>query len=185
MTNVDQAKASQFRNIEAKTGQSLEALCAEINGSGKVKHGEIRTWLMERFGLGYGDANALAHAAKSEPAKPEDTEDPLAQIYFGTKEHLRSIHDALITAVTSWGEFEQSPKKAWVALRRKKQFAMLGPKNAQSAELGINLKDEIKSSRILPQKPGGMCQYAIAISDADEIDAELLAVLRRAFDAAG
>ena len=62
---------------------------------------------------------------------------------------------------------------------------MLGPKNAQSAELGINLKDEIKSSRILPQKPGGMCQYAIAISDADEIDAELLAVLRRAFDAAG
>ncbi len=70
MTNVDQARASQFRNIEAKTGQSLEGLCAEIGGSGKVKHGEIRTWLMEHFGLGYGDANALAHAAKTEPASP-------------------------------------------------------------------------------------------------------------------
>ncbi len=185
MVDIDQAKAAQIRNIEAKTGQSLAALCVEIGASNKLSHGEVRAWVIERFGLGYGDANALAHAAKADGLRVDVAQDPLASIYSGKKEHLRSIHDALIAAITPWGQFEQSPKKAWVALRRKKQFAMLGPKNANSAELGINLKEDIASSRIIPLKPGGMCQYAVALTKADEIDQELLAVLRRAYDAAG
>jgi hypothetical protein len=61
----------------------------------------------------------------------------------------------------------------------------LGPKNASTAELGINLKEEAASNRIVRQKPGGMCQYAIALTDPTEINQEVLAVLRRAFDTAG
>ncbi len=97
----------------------------------------------------------------------------------------RPIHDHLSAAISSWGEFETVPKKAYVAFRRKKQFAMLGPKNASTAELGINLKENVASSRIIQQKPGGMCQYAVAVSEPKDIDPEVLTVLRRAFDAAG
>jgi hypothetical protein len=182
MTDVDQARASQIRNIEAKTGLSIQAICAEIQGSGKLKHGEIRSWVMEQFGLGYGDANALAHAA-ADPTVP--TDDPLKQIYSGKKEHLRAIHDALIAAVTPWGEFEVAPKKAYVALRRKKQFAMLGPKNASTSELGVNLKEHVVSDRFVQQARGAMCQYALALTDPDAIDQEVLTVLRKAFDASG
>lgn len=185
MTDVDQAKATQLRNIEAKTAQTIDALCNAIRGSGKVKHGEVRTWVMERFGLGYGDANALAHAASSATASPDGSEDPLTQIYSGKKQHLRAIHDALLAAIASWGEFEVAPKKAYVSLRRNKQFAMLGPKNATSAELGINLKEEVASSRIVGQKPGGMCHYAVLLAEPKDIDDEVLTVLRKAFDAAG
>ena len=184
MADIEQAKATQLRNIEAKTGESIAALSAEIVASGKSSHGEVRTWVTERFGLGYGDANALAHAAKAAGASANPKSDPLAEIYAGKKEHLRSIHDALIAAIMPWGPFEQSPKKAYVALRRKKQFAMLGPKNANAAELGINLKDSIDSSRIVSQKPGGMCQYTILLTSVEDIDPEVLGVLRRAFDAA-
>lgn len=185
MTTIDEAKASQLRNIEARIGCSLLAVRAEIGRSGKAKHGEVRSWLMHRYELGYGDANALAHAAKEVASAPSGTHDPLAQIYSGKKEHLRGIHDRLIEALTPWGEFEVAPKKAYVALRRKKQFAMLGPKNATTAELGINLKDQIVSGRILQQRPGGMCQYSIALMQPKDIDQEVLAVLRKAFDAAG
>lgn len=188
MTDPEQARASQLRNIEAKTGLGIAALRDEIRASGKVKHGEVRSWLIERFGLGYGDANALAHTAAAgagDASATDATDDPLAQIYAGKKAHLRPIHDRLLAAIAPWGEFEVAPKKAYVALRRKKQFAMLGPRNASSAELGINLKDDIASSRIVAQKPGGMCQYAVLLAGPDEIDDEVLAVLRRAFDAAG
>ena len=184
MADVEKARATQLSNIEIKTGQKLSTLCEQIGASGKLSHGEVRSWVMEKFGLGYGDANALAHAAKVETS-PAPGDDPLAGIYAGKKEHLRIIHDSLIAAVGSWGEFEQSPKKAYVALRRKKQFAMLGPKNASASELGINLKDEISSSRVIAQKPGGMCQYAVVLTTADDIDTEVLGVLRQAFDAAG
>lgn len=114
-----------------------------------------------------------------------DAADPLADIYTGKKAHLRSIHDAVLSAIQPWGDFEVAPKKGYVALRRKKQFAMLGPKTAERAELGINLKDDVGSERIVAQKPGGMCQYTIALSGPEEVDDEVLSVLRRAYDAAG
>lgn len=189
MSTPEQALATQLRNIEAKTGQDLAALKLAIAGSGKAKHGEVRTWLMETYGLGYGDANTLAHAAAggkgTAPASGDAAADPLADIYTGKKAHLRPIHDAVMTAVQPWGDFEVAPKKGYVALRRKKQFAMLGPKTNDRAELGINLKDGVASERIVAQKPGGMCQYAVALASADGLDAEVLSVLRRAYDAAG
>lgn len=185
MSKIEQAKATQLSNIKAKIGLSLDTVRGEIAASGKVKHGDVRSWLMERFQLGYGDANALAHVSKEEAIDTTEKLDPLASIYTGKKEHLRPIHDALLEKVSRLGEFEVAPKKAYVALRRKKQFAMLGPKNASVAELGINLKDDVQSARIIAQKPGGMCQYSVVLASPDDIDDELLGVLRRAFEAAG
>ena len=188
MSNPEQALATQLRNIQAKTGQDLEALRAAIAGSGRSKHGEVRSWLMETYGLGYGDANTLAHVAAGKgiaPAAEPGDAAPLDEIYTGRKAHLRPVHDAVMAAVTPWGEFEVAPKKGYVSLRRKKQFATLGPKSAERVELGINLREDVGSARVVAQKPGGMCQYAVSLSTPDEVDAEVLAVLRRAFDAAG
>ncbi|HEX6367903.1 MAG TPA: DUF4287 domain-containing protein, partial [Longimicrobium sp.] len=127
MSSPEQALATQLRNIEAKTGQDLAALGAAIAASGKAKHGEVRAWLMETYGLGYGDANSLAHFAAGSkgaaPASDDGDAAPLADIYTGKKAHLRSIHDAVMAAIQPWGEFEAAPKKGYVALRRKKQFA--------------------------------------------------------------
>ncbi len=187
MADPEKALATQLRNIEAKTGRDLAAFRAEIAGSGKTKHGEVRTWLMETFGLGYGDANSLTHFAsgsKGATAASAGGADPLAEIYSGKKQHLRAIHAALLLAIEPWGEFEVSPKKAYAAFRRKKQFAMLGPKNAERAELGINLKEPVSSERAVAQKAGGMCQYAVSLATPSDIDDEVLAILRRAFDAA-
>lgn len=189
MSDPEQARATQLRNIEAKTGRDLAAFRAAIAASGKARHGEVRAWLMEAYGLGYGDANTLAHFAAGgkgpgDAPGPADA-DPLADIYTGKKAHLRAIHEAVVAAIRPWGDFDLAPKKAYVAFRRKKQFAMLGPKTAERAELGINLKEEIASERVVAQKPGGMCQYAVALAHPDDLDAEVLAVLRRAYDAAG
>ena len=189
MSDPEQARATQLRNIEARTGQDLAALRAAVAASGRVKHGEVRAWLMETYGLGYGDANTLAHFAAG-GKDPGDAPapaggDPVADIYTGKKAHLRAIHEAVLAAIQPWGDYELAPKKAYVAFRRKKQFAMLGPKTAERAELGINLKEEVAGGRFVAQKPGGMCQYTVALSGPADVDAEVLAVLRRAYDAAG
>jgi hypothetical protein len=185
MADPEQARATQLRNIEAKTGKDLVALRAEIAALGNAKHGEIRAWLIANMGLTYGDANALAHAAKLEAGAAPSSAGELDDIYAGKKEHLRPIHDAIVSQIEAWGDFEIAPKKGYVALRRKKQFAMLGPKTADRAELGINLKDDVSSERIVAQKPGGMCQFAVALTGVEDFDAEVIATLRRAFDAAG
>ena len=188
MTDPEQAIATQLRNIGAKTGCTLDDLRDQMLESGASKHGELRSFAMEAFGLGYGDANTLAHKAldaKGASATPSADSDALAQIYPPEKAHLRAIHDALVVALAPWGEYEIAPKKSYVALRRKKQFAMLGPKSAERSELCINLKEEVGNDRIVKQKPGGMCQYAVSLARPEDIDQEVLAVLRQAFDAAG
>jgi hypothetical protein len=191
MADMDKAIATQIANIEKKTGKSLAQLKAAIKKSGKAKHGEIRSWLIETYGIGHGDANTLTHAAlksdgasaaKAAGASPSDV---LSEIYSGKKEHLRPIHDKLMTAIAKFGEHEVAPKKGYVSLRRKKQFAMLGPKTNERFELGLNLKDDIKDTRVKPVPPGGMCQYIVPLTSADEIDAKIVGYIKKAYDAAG
>lgn len=191
MADLEKAIATQIANIEKKTGKSLKQLTAAIAKSGKTKHGEIRSWLMEAYGLGHGDANALTHAAlKSDgqsaaKEKGASSDAVLDEIYSGKKVHQRPIHEKLMAAINRFGEFEVAPKKGYVALRRKKQFAMLGPKTNDRFELGINLKEAVEHPRVKSVPPGGMCPYVAALTSADEVDAKLIAIIKRAYDAAG
>jgi hypothetical protein len=62
---------------------------------------------------------------------------------------------------------------------------MLGPKTNERFELGLNLKEDVKDARVKPLPPGGMCQYIAALTSAEDVDASLLAHVKRAYDAAG
>jgi hypothetical protein len=185
MADPQAATATQLRNIETKTGKSLSELRAVIAKSGLAKHGEVRAMLIERFGLGYGDANALAHAAKAAAPAAGAAEDPLNAIYAGNKAALRPLHEHLMARILPFGAFEVAPKKAYVSLRRKKQFAMLGPATQTQLELGLNAKSLPANARLKAMPPGGMCQYTVRLSTTAEVDAQLLAWLRAAFEAAG
>jgi hypothetical protein len=184
MADPEAAIASQLRNIEAKTGQSFAQLCSLITGSGLTKVGEQRSMLMEKLGLGYGDANTLALRARQAATPRAADGDPLDAIYAGPKAALREIHERLIAEIGKFGAFESAPKKAYVSLRRKKQFAMLGPASKAQVELGLNVKALPASTRLKALPPGGMCQYTVRLSTPAEIDAELMGWVRAAYDAA-
>ncbi|MBI1186990.1 MAG: DUF4287 domain-containing protein [Alphaproteobacteria bacterium] len=191
MSATQKALETQIANIQKKTGKSLAQLRAAIAKSGKQKHGDIRDWLKETYGLGHGDANTLTHVAlqsdgdSAAKAKSASAEDVLDEIYAGKKAHLRPIHEALMAAISAFGDFEIAPKKGYVSLRRKKQFAMLGPKTNERFELGVNLKDDVKSTRFKPVPPGGMCQYIAPMTSPDDVDGAVIATLKKAYDAAG
>jgi hypothetical protein len=186
MADPQAALATQLKNIETRTGKDLAALRQMIAASGLVKHAEVRAWLQQQLGLGYGDANTLAHVARQAeaPAAPAEA-DPLDAIYAGPKAALRPLHEALMAEVGRFGAFEVAPKKGYVSLRRKKQFAMVGPATKDQIEIGLNAKDLPVHPRLKPQPAGGMCAYKLRLSSAGEIDAPLVGWLRAAYDAAG
>ena len=189
MSVLDEARATQLKNIESKTGRTLAELRALIGESGLTKHGEIRTLLMEKFGLGYGDANSLVHfalesdgqtAAEARGASPEDV---VGEIYAGGKAPLRPIHDQVMAEIGQLGPFEIAPKKGYISLRRKRQFAMIGPGTKSRVEVGLNMKGIEATARLAQLPPGGMCQYKVTLSSPAEVDAELLGWIRQAYDA--
>ena len=189
MNVVDQATQTQLKNIQAKTGKSLDELVALVRASGLTKHGEVRDMLKRDLGLGHGDANTLAHVAlKSDGASQAEgktTDDVLDGIYTGPKAGLRPIHDRLMATIEAFGPFEIAPKKGYVSLRRKKQFAMIGPATNTKVEVGLNVKDLPEAERLTAVPAGGMCNYKVRLGTVDEVDDQLVAWLRQAFDSAG
>jgi hypothetical protein len=191
MSIVDKAVETQIKNIQARTGKTLDQLGEVLRKSGFTRHGLLRDFAKRELGLGHGDANALVHAvlksdgASAAAAAGASAGDVLAEIYSGPKAELRPIHEAFMAAIGTFGEFEIAPKKGYVSLRRKKQFAMIGPGTRTRVDIGINMKGVRGTGRLVELPPGGMCQYKVAVTDAKEIDNELLGWVRQAFDAAG
>jgi hypothetical protein len=183
---VDKAVATQLANIEKRTGKTLAELSAIIKAAGLTKHGEIRDMLKRDLGMGHGDANTLVHVALQSDggsqAAGKSSKAVLDEIYSGPKAALRPIHESFMTAIQAFGPFEEAPKKGYVSLRRKKQFAMIGPATNSRVEVGINMKGVPGTARLLPQPPGGMCQYKVKLTTAAEIDAELVGWVRKAYD---
>lgn len=189
MSSLDKAIQTQLDNIQKKTGKSLDELAAIIRKSGLTKHGEIRDYLKRELGLGHGDANTLVHVVlqsdgqRAAEGKSQDA--VLDEIYSGPKAHMRPIHEKLMKEINKFGEFEVVPKKGYVSLRRKKQFAMIGPKTNTRFEVGINAKDFKKNARLLEQPKGSMCNYIVNVSDAKEVDSDLVAWIKSAYEGAG
>jgi hypothetical protein len=188
MSTIDKALETQLKNIQVRTGKSLDELYDIVRRSGLEKHGKIRDMLKTDLGMGHGDANtvtALYLKAADEKKGSGASSDPLDAIYAGDKESLRPIHEKLIKAIEKFGPFEVAPKKAYVSLRRKKQFAMVGPATKTRVEVGLNVKGLDPADRLIEQKPGGMCQYKVNVTKPAEVDKELIAWIRAAYDAAG
>jgi hypothetical protein len=188
---MDKALATQLANIETRTGKTLDALTAIVRKSGLTRHGEIRDMLKRDLGMGHGDANTLVHyvlqsdGGSAAESAGLSTGGVIDAIYTGTKAPLRPIHDRLMAAIEQFGDFEIAPKKGYVSLRRKKQFAMIGPATNTRVEVGLNMKDVPPTDRLLAEKPGGMCQYKVKVTDPKEVDVELVSWIRRAYDSAG
>ena len=189
MTDLDKAVVTQLANIEKRTGKSIAELTAIVKGSGLSKHGELVKMLKTTHGMGHGDANTLVHVAlKSDgqgAAKGLSADQVLDGLYVGPKATLRPIHDKLMKAVRKFGDFEEAPKKTYVSYRRKKQFAMIGPATKTQVEVGLNVKGLKASDRLKELPAGQMCNYKIRLGDIKEVDAELIAWIKTAYEAAG
>ena len=188
MSSLDKAMQTQLDNIQKKTGRSLDELAGIIEKSGLTKHGEIRDYLKRELGLGHGDANALVHVVLQSDgqraAEGKSSDQVLDEMYSGAKGHMRPIHEKLMKEINKLGEFEIVPKKGYVSLRRKRQFVMISPKTNTRFEVGINARDLKQNARLLEQPTGSMCNYIVNLSDVREVDSELIAWLRSAFERA-
>jgi hypothetical protein len=177
---------SMIRNLEEKTGKSLSEWVLVARQSGLAKHKEIVNHLKGEHGLTYGYANLVAMTAL-EADKPAVAEtDAVAAQYAGAKAALRPIYDRIVDEVRQFGaDVEIAPKKAYVSLRRKKQFGLVQPSTAARVDVGLNLKDAPASGRLqLSGSFSEMVSHRVRVGSVDEVDAELIGWLRAAYGAA-
>jgi predicted transport protein len=184
----EEMKATMIAGLREKTGKSLEEWLKLVQSHGLVKHKEIMNLLKEKHGLGHGYANLIAlNALQSDSHTSDDPDSLIDAQYAGAKNGLRPIYDKLLKAIKGFGkDVDVSPKKAYVSLRRSKQFAIIQPSTATRLDVGINLKKGTEPTDRLEASGSfnSMVSHRVRVATIDDIDKELLAWLKKAYEAA-
>ena len=89
----------------------------------------------------------------------------------------------MIQAVSTFGDdVEVSPKKAYVSLRRNKQFAIIQPSTNTRVDVGINLKSAAATDRLEASGSfNSMVSHRVRLSKVSDIDRQLIKWLQEAY----
>ncbi len=177
---------TMIANLEKNTGKTLEQWIKIVKKSGFEKHGEMMNFLKTEHEFTHGFANLVVHKARQSDAGSADEADLVDEQYKG-KEQFRPIYDALIKKIEKFGDdVEIAPKRAYVSLRRKKQFGLIQPSTKTRLDIGINLKGIEPTEKL--EKSGSfnsMVSHRVRVETASDVDKEVVGWLKQAYDAAG
>jgi hypothetical protein len=181
----EEMKAAMISGLREKTGKPLEDWLAILRASKLSKHKEFVTLLKTEHGITHGFANMIAlQALQSDCQTASDTDALVDAQYAGAKAGLRPIYEAVLAAVKKFGnDVEVSPKKAYVSLRRNKQFAIVQPSTATRVDVGINLKGVEPAGRLEASGSfNAMVSHRVRVANPDEVDKSLLGWLKKAYE---
>jgi hypothetical protein len=185
MATVEQGLQSQLRNIEATYGRSIDDWVRLIEESGTRRHGQIVTLLKTDYGLSHGAANRVALTALDRLGDKPAAADPVDNLYRDREAAVRAIHDRVMSVVEGFGlDVEVAPKKGYMSLRRRVQFAMLKPA-AKHLDVGLVLHGAAVTDRFESAASfNALFTHRVRVKSVDEVDDELRSWLRRAYDEA-
>ena len=175
--------------IKAKTGldpEDFRAL-AEKRGllSGDVKAGPVVDWLKQDFDLGRGHAMALVATFRTAQAAGSEPVDPLDKHFSGAKAHWRPEYESLLDSLQTLGPVRVQATSSYISLLKgKAKFAIVAV-TGERFDIGIKLKAVEPTDRFEASGSwNSMVTHRVRITDADQIDTEILEWLRKAYEAA-
>lgn len=181
MASPEEMAATMLANIPEKTGKTLAEWHTILKSTSLEKHGQLLNVLKKDHGVTHGFANLIV--SKFLSADTGADADLVTQQYSGPKADLRPVYDALIKAVSRFGnDVEIAPKKAYVSLRRNKQFGLIQPSTKTRVDVGLNLPGVKVGKRLEASGSfNAMVTHRVRLGGASEVDSELTNWLREAY----
>jgi hypothetical protein len=175
---------SYLDNIQAKTGKTPKDFRKLAKQKGLTKASEIVAWLKQDFGLGYGHAGAIYHLIAHADDVQASPEDRIEKLFAGKKSRWRKAYNALEKRIRKFGaDVEIAPNMTYINLcRGAKKFGIVQTQTDR-LDIGIKLKGFKPAKRF--QVAGSwnpMVTHRVRISEPKQIDAEVLAWLKQAYD---
>lgn len=181
---MDKALQSMVDNMPEKTGKPLQEWLKILGQRQFQKHSEAVSFLKEKHGVSHGYANTIVHLSKH--SEDQNESELLEQQYQG-KKNLRLIYNKLIEHIQSFGnDIEIAPKKSYVSIRRKKQFALIQPSTKSRLDLGLTLKQREPQGKLEASGSfSAMCTHRIRIEETEDITDQVIEWLQKAYTQAG
>ena len=182
---VEKSLESQLANIQERAGRTLDELFSILQQSAAESPQELRDVLIDELDMERGDAETVVFAHKERGSDaPKTVRGELARIYSGEREELKRVHDRLMEKLNDLGDFEVTPRDGYVALRRNREFATVGPAGVTELEITMEFDHADPPERLQRAEAADRSRYSVRISDADEVDDELITWMRQAYEEA-
>jgi predicted transport protein len=177
-------------SMAARTGRTLDEWVTLVQGSSGVDpldQNAVRRWLKDVHGVPQNSQWAIADAAARAAGwvRPS-VEEYAAQQYQGRKAALRPIFDAVRDAALALGDdVTMEGRSTYVPFVRARQFAAVAAATATRVDIGLRLPDPPTSDRLQPATAPGQATHKVALTSVDQVDDDLRALLRAAYDQNG
>ena len=184
----EEQTAKMVESLASTTGKSMEQWLELTKASSITKHGALVTWLKTEHGVTHGYANLIAHYTLKSDAGSILAEggDLIGEMFAGDKAVMRPLFDALMAQIRQFGaDIDESPKKGYLSVRRKTQFATLHPSTKTRFDVGLKLKGVAPAGRLEAAGSwNAMMTHRVRLASVAEVDAELIAWIRQSYDGA-
>lgn len=175
-------------SVHKQTGKTVADFRAQSSEKGLAKHGEIVKWLGDEYGLGHGHANAVTAALLRAGHVSTPKDDRAQAVFSGKKAVWKPPYDALLAAVQGFGDdVDIALTDTYVSLVRgpkRGKFAIVQP-GAAHLDIGIKRTGVGATERFGAAGTwNAMVTHRVRITDATQIDVEVMDWLRAAYEGA-
>lgn len=170
------------RLLKERTGEDTAAWNQRINFEHFNDEKSLREWLSKQGVLSYPQS-LLVWECFGYPDYMIATADALIDQQYADQPQLRMIFDALVNAAESFGEVIIQARKTYVALvTSRRTFARIQPATRERVYLALRLEGQIPGGRLQPSRVHETTPLQITLSSAEEVDAEVIGWLQKAYD---
>lgn len=173
-------------SVQKQTGKTVTDFRAESGEKGLTKHGEIVTWLKTEYNLGHGHANAVAAALLKAGHVTAPQDERVNRVFSGKKAVWKDTYEKLLEAVRGFGDdVDIAPTDTYVSVLRGRGKVVIVQPGAAFLDLGIKRRGAEPTERFEAAGTwNSMVTHRVRITDAAQIDAEVMEWLRAAYEAA-
>jgi predicted transport protein len=171
-------------SVKAQTGKTPDDFKRLAAEKGLVRFGDILDWLKSEFGLGTGHARAIVHVIQEADKPKVSRDEAVAKHFAGAKAVWQQPYDALLEKLRHFGsDVTVSPTSSYISILRKDRKFAVVQVTARRLDIGIKRKGIPFEGRF--EESGSwnnMVTHRVRIDDASQMDAELMAWLREAYE---
>lgn len=184
----DEMMSAVIESMTERTGRSLEEWVVLVAGSGidPLDQNGVRRWLKDVHGVRQNTQWAIADAAARDAGwvRPS-VEQYIDGQFTGTRAALRPVFDAVREAALALGDdVTIEGRGTYVPFVRRRQFAAAAAASAR-IDLGLRLPEPPVSARLEPARAPGAATHRVRLTAVADVDDEVRALLRAAYDQNG
>ncbi|GCE76550.1 DUF5655 domain-containing protein [Cellulomonas biazotea] len=190
MASPEDMMAAVTEGMRSRTGRDLGEwvhLVRTDSGLDPLDQKAVRAWLRDVHGVPQNTQWAIAFSVAESAGWQRPSIDAYVDSqYAGPRAALRPIYDAVEDAIIALGDdVQREGRGTYVPFVRTRQFAAVAATTAKRVDVGLRFVSPPDSPRLVPAKTPGSATHKVGLTDVSQVDDDLRALLRAAYEQNG